>query len=126
MKLSEAHIQKACEDFLCLDGWRIHRLEQNYSERKRKVIGEAGAPDALAVRYHAHDGNAVRFRAVTEVMFLEFKRPGGRPSQKQLDWHRLERARGALTLIAGQDFPATVDGFIEFYRSSGLLRRKGL
>jgi hypothetical protein len=33
------------------------------------------------------------------------------------------RARGALTLIAGEDFPASVDGFRCWYAASGLRRR---
>jgi len=35
----------------------------------------------------------------------------------------LERKRGALTLIAGQDFPATIEGFKAWYIGSGLNRR---
>ena len=43
--------------------------------------------------------------------------------QHQVAWHQRERARGALTLLAGVDFPATIEGFAEWYRASGLMRR---
>ena len=44
-------------------------------------------------------------------------------SQRQRDWHAAERARGALTLIAGEDFAASIEGFQDWYRQSGLARR---
>jgi hypothetical protein len=64
-----------------------------------------------------------------EVMWLELKRidPRGRrtkASQKQKEWHTLERKRGALTLIAGFDFEPTTEGFRTFYKNSGLMRNK--
>ena len=89
-------------------------MEQNWSERKRKRVGEAGMPDCLAIRYSD---------VPITVMWIEFKRPGGKPSQAQLVWHRDERARGALTLIAGVDFEPTIEGFMAYYAQSGLKRR---
>ena len=41
-----------------------------------------------------------------------------------MNWHTKERARGALTLIAGEDFPASVAGFIGWYQQSGLQRNR--
>lgn len=131
LKLCEADLQRTCEEFLQLDGWRIIRLEQNYSERKRKVVGEAGAPDMLGLRYGRMEMVpglwTPAFQASDcQIMWCEWKSARGKPSAKQLEWHQAERARGALTLIAGIDFPASIDGFMDWYRSSGLLRRKGL
>ncbi len=111
LKLSEGQIQRTCEDFLKINGWRIFRLEMNYSERKRKVIGEAGAPDCMAVRYLPTD---------REILFIEWKSAKGKPSLKQLDWHRNERSRGAMTVIAGVDFKPTPEDFIQWYKDSGL------
>jgi hypothetical protein len=138
LKILEKHLQKHGEDILQLDGWRILRLEQNFSERKRKIVGEAGAPDGLYVRY-AHFGflyinkqltntsrdSDVVWEAATEVMWIEWKSPKGKPSTTQQIWHGAERKRGALTLIAGIDFPASIEGFQQWYRASGL-QRKGL
>jgi hypothetical protein len=58
----------------------------------------------------------------SEVMWIEFKSAKGKPSKHQTEWHTKERARGALTLIAGIDFPASVLGFVTYYRKSGLNR----
>ena len=58
------------------------------------------------------------------MMWIEHKSPTGRAAPHQKAWHAAERARGALVLVAGEDFPASIDGFMEFYRRSGLMRRK--
>jgi hypothetical protein len=129
LKIREKHIEKAVCDILELDGWRCFKMEQNFSERKMKMVGEAGMPDRLFMRY---DWNpATRYapveivgRSVSEVMWVEFKAKGGKPSLVQTLWHSAERRRGALTLIAGIDFPASFDGFMEWYRDSGLMRKR--
>ncbi len=60
-------------------------------------------------------------------MWIEWKRERRRratkPTEIQMLWHQAERARGAFTLIAGVDFPATIEGFRDWYRASGLQRR---
>lgn len=116
MKLSEAEIQKACEDLLRLDSWRIFRLEQQFSEKKRKCVGIPGAPDCLALRYD-------RGSVTGQILMIEWKAPGGRLSAAQRAFHAAERAAGATTWIAGVDFPPSIEGFWEHYRASGLARR---
>ncbi len=121
--LRESDIQNTCEDLLEADQWRIFRLEQNYSERKVKLLGEPGAPDCMAVRYSQYAPQA-------DILFIEWKRldKRGKPTKAtahQKAWHALERARGALTLIAGIDFAATPEGFFEWYAASGLARNSG-
>ena len=115
LKILEKHIQKACEDLLQLDGWRCFRIEENFSERKMKRTGESGAADGLYVRYRVPKPEA-------DVLFVEWKAPGKSAAPHQRAWHTAERARGALTLIAGEDFEASIDGFILWYRGSGLNR----
>ena len=61
-------------------------------------------------------------RALSETLWIEFKSAKGTPKSHQIEWHTQERARGALTWIAGVDFPASIAGFIEHYRKSGLNR----
>lgn len=121
IKVLEKHLQKHAEDLLQLDGWRIIRVEQNYSEKKRKIVGEAGAPDGLYIRYGFPNNT---YFATALVLWIEWKSPKGKPSTSQKLWHEIERKRGALTLIAGIDFPATVEGFQTWYENSGLRRRK--
>lgn len=82
--------------------------------------------DAIGIRY-ARPVNHVNTEAQAEVIWIEFKRgKGGVLSKAQRAWHIRERARGALTWIAGEDFPPSVAGFREQYRLSGLQRRGDL
>ena len=132
----EKNIQQSCAEILEWDGWRRVRLEQNFSERKRKVIGEPGMADDLFIRYLGGQKSTAsdydNFDA--EVIWIEWKRllPSKRgktwgratkASIQQKAWHAQERARGALTLIAGEDFTATIEGFKAWYGESGLKRR---
>lgn len=119
----ERDIQKACEDLLQLDQWRILRMEQNFSERKIKTVGEVGMPDCLAIRYFVMFGVSDR---ADDVLWIEWKRLKGKPSTEQKLWHTAERARGALVWVAGEDFPATIEGFWAHYRASGLLRNPSI
>ncbi len=135
LKVSEADLQSACETLLKYDGWRIFRLEQNYSEKKRKSVGERGAPDGLYIRYtpkkvewHAEqiayeDSWKPMAPVQAEVLWCEWKSPTGKPSNAQRAWIAQETARGALVLLAGADFPATKDGWLAWYRASGLRRK---
>jgi hypothetical protein len=58
-----------------------------------------------------------------EVLWIEWKAGNKQAKSHQLKWHRDERARGFMTWIANQDFPATVEGFKAHYDKSGLRRR---
>lgn len=116
LKILEKHLQKYGEDLLELDGWHIFRAELNFSEKKMKSVGELGAPDCLAIRYLS-GGTA-------EVLFIEWKRKGKKPTWTQRIWHIMERERGALVWVAGEDFEPSVAGFKAKYEASGLCRRK--
>ena len=121
LKISEADIEETCSQWLELDGWR--RLKTNpCSDRSRgKGFGELGMADDLYIRYK--DGSQRRvFWA--DVMWIEWKSARGQLSQHQRAWTRVERLRGALVLVAGLDFPASIEGFQDWYRVSGLMRLK--
>jgi hypothetical protein len=145
--LLEKHIQEACCQILEYDGWRRIRMEATYSEKKRKGVGEPGMADDLFLRYSPvmiPKGHAAFNPATTvQVMWIEWKRLVPRPERirrnntlkqkwprstqaavHQKAWHALERKRGALTLVAGEDFIASVDGFKDWYKASGLMRNK--
>ena len=125
-KVSEADIQKTCTMLLELDGWRALRTDPVSRREWGKGFGELGMADHLYIRYgksHEHPRPGSQFR-LDEVMWIEFKRRGGKAKQHQKDWHASERARGALTLIAGEDFPASIEGFLGWYNQSGLARHK--
>lgn len=119
----ECDIQKACEDLLQWDGWRIFRLEQNWSDKKRKAVGEPGAPDCLAIRYRPPSDWGAGMPGLATVLMVEWKKVGGKNAPHQKAWQAAERARGALVIVGGEDFTATSDGFLEWYRISGLNRR---
>jgi hypothetical protein len=128
----ERDLQLACEGLLQYDGWRILHFEQNFSERKRKVVGEAGAPDTLAIRYDINGlmGKWLRWQdgygdpTISHVVWIEWKRPKGIKSAAQKIWHRAERERGAVIWVAGEDFQTTYESFKDFYETSWLCRRK--
>jgi hypothetical protein len=131
----EAEIQAECVRILESDGWR-HLRTDPVSDRKRgKGFGELGMADSLFVRYRPSPKytwkgqdkpNDDPCMPVTpcqaEVLWIEWKRGLEHATPHQVAWHQKERARGALTWIANEDFPATVDGFREHYRTSELCR----
>lgn len=137
--LLEKHIQKTCTEFLALDGWRPLRTDPVSDRSRGKGFGELGMADHLYIRYgyfQSAAGSRNIKRCVAEVMWCEWKRERGGTGKKALftraekakihqrGWIAAERARGALVLLAGEDFPATIEGFCEFYAQSGLQRRK--
>ncbi len=118
-KLSEADIQRTCTEFLELDGWRALRTDPCSDRRRAKGFGEIGMADHLYIRYAIMQA----FHPWAEVLWVEYKRPKGKATPEQIAWHNAERARGALTWIAGIDFEPTIEGFEAYYRASGLMRR---
>jgi hypothetical protein len=116
MDVPERLIGLECQKLLEEDGWRTLRCEPTSDRSRGKGFGEVGMADTLALRYGKQGASC-------EVMWLEWKAPGGRVRKHQLAWHTRERACGALTAIAGVDFAASVQGFIGWYRASGLARR---
>ena len=140
----EADIQEACSQMLELDGWR--RIRTDLKHLRGMGVQEPGIADDLFIRYtpspyeiHMDGVNPDNPRAIgwwkkgiecqAQLMWIEFKRidPRGlrtKASQKQMEWHTLERKRGALTLVAGEDFPATIEGFRDWYKASGLMRKR--
>src|SRR5579863_5951908 len=112
-KITEAGIEKAVCDLLMLDGWRCFKMEQNFSERKEKRIGEKGMPDRLFIRYGAG--------VDAEVLWIETKAPGKIPDVHQILWHEAERGRGSVVLVVD-----SIEWFRGWYFWSGLCRNKSL
>lgn len=131
LKLKEKDIARTCGDLLALDGWRLVWCEPVSNRAWGKGFGEKGMPDLLAIRYlnqSAIECNCGRRiilnKLAASTLWIEWKRPYGKVSPHQKLWHEAERVRGAMTLIAGEDFPASIEGFINWYRGSGLNRGK--
>lgn len=139
-RLKEADIQRTCVDFLALDGWRPLKTDPCSDRNRGKGFGEKGMADHLFLRVPDVKEYVLRARRASltrgpfpaasvlaaaqgQILWVEFKRPGTVPTSRQHDWHYLERYNGFLTVLAGVDFPADIDGFMAWYRVSGLMRR---
>lgn len=137
-KISEADIQRTCTELLELDGWRALRTDPVSDRARGKGFGELGMADHLYIRYVTPPlkprPENILAQSQTETIWIEWKRlkrenrGGGcaytTKSKNQQNWHVRERARGALTLIAGENFPASIEGFVDWYNKSGLARRR--
>lgn len=127
--ISEADLEKYGTDLLELDGWRSLKTDPCSDRSRGKGFGELGMADHLYIRYrdiHAvyMKGSDAEIDALAHVLWIEWKRKGGKAKQHQLNWIEAERGRGALVWLAGVDFPATPEGFFEHYKASGLCRRE--
>ncbi len=116
-------IEAECTRLLVQDGWRPLRTDPVSDRGRGKGFGELGMADHLYIRYEkSWDKEWAPAMCDAQVLWIEFKSAKGKPSKDQTKWHTIERARGALTWIASEDFPASVAGFVEHYRKSGLNR----
>lgn len=109
---SEADLQKGCCGLLVADGWRIVTTDPKWM--RGLGVSEKGIADTLAIRYKAKHSEDC------DVLWIEWKKIGGKTAQLQHDWHALERMRGALTWKAVEDFEPTIEGFAAHYNESGL------
>ncbi len=116
-------IEAECTNLLEQDGWRAMRTDPVSDRGRGKGFGEVGMADHLYIRYFiTSESTDNDHRSLCRLLWVEFKSAKGKPAKHQIEWHTKERARGALTLIAGIDFPASVEGFTTWYRNSGLSR----
>lgn len=122
LKLRERDIARQIGDLLELDGWRLLWCEPMSRRDLGKGFGERGMADLLAIRYIGGSCKTIPGKATAEILWCEFKAPGKKAAPHQRTWHEAERARGALTLIAGEDFACSTEGFMAWYRASGLNR----
>lgn len=113
----EAAIEQACTQLLEYDGWRSLITDPKWL--RGLGVQEKGMADRLYIRYWGDP----RAPTLAEFIWIEFKRPGGKAAEHQKTWIYAERARGALVWLAGETFPPTYDGFLAYYRESGLNRR---
>lgn len=143
VRLLERDIERTCTEFFELDGWRCLKTDPVSRHEWGKGFGEPGMADDVYIRYanddpyrrvpggYRGDQPDYRPRQWAEVLWVEYKRQrGGKITSRaekakihQRQWHAAERARGALTLIVGEDCPATIEGVRTWYSNSGLARR---
>jgi len=144
----ERDVQTAVVEFLQLDGWLALRTDPvsdratvNAIRRAIAVVplppgvrakiygvidkcvrgkgfGAAGMPDYQFRRYTAQVIHTQIGEPNSELIWIEFKRPGGVPTAEQTLWHQAEAARGGLVLVVDD-----IDGFINWYTKSQFYRR---
>jgi hypothetical protein len=117
---SEAELERDCTNILIQDGWRALKTDPVSRRAWGKGFGEKGMADHLYIRYESDPGQ--RRRGSAEIMWIEWKRGNEESKPHQDSWQQREHERGALVLAANRDFPATVDGFMAWYKASGLKR----
>ena len=127
VRASEASIERTCTDWLKLDGWTIEHTEATYDARRGRGVGQKGMADTLAMRPLSPQLNRTLLTIFVgcqcQVLKIEWKAKGGQLSDAQRMWHIHQRALGFVTLVAGVDFPKSIEGFKAFYRSSGLMQK---
>jgi len=97
--------QKKIIEYLTLRGWVVERMNSGmmpakYGGKTRYVhLHTAGTPDVQALRKApACDGDTQPY---TEVLYIEVKRPGEKPTEVQLAQHeRLREKGGARVIVA--------------------------
>jgi len=126
----ESSLESAVATIMQLDGWRYFHTEWALTQGGRPVL-EVDMADALFIRYLAgakietslNTGCTLK-APCAEVLWCEFKRIGEEATGAQRLWHAAERKRGAMVIVAGIDFVATSEGYLAWYQSSGLQRRR--
>src|SRR5260370_1439131 len=94
-----------------------------------KGFGEPGMADRLYIRYEYPPDQDRRTptetanRALTETLWIEWKKLGGKAAPHQRAWIERERKRGALVWLAGESFACTPEALPAHYRASGLMSK---
>ncbi len=128
--LTEETIRQSCVGLLLMDGWENLRTDPCSDRARAKGFGEKGLADDQFIRYRTNPGGRRRTKvdeSVAQVIWIEWKKTlkdGSftKPAAHQTDWHRDARIRGAVTFIAGEDFPANIEGFTEWYKRTDFWR----
>ena len=124
--VAEKSIQAAVKDLLLLDGWRVFETDaarrHHDTGSVRHPLSEPGMADMLCIRYHEYP--KINCESHASVLWIENKRLGGKSTADQKLWQSAERERGALVIVLGEDCEASIDGWLGWYRQSGLMRRK--
>ena len=133
--VTEAHIEQTITEWLALDGWYGLKTTPVSNRARGAGFGELGMPDCQYRRYMHPDAGSraaqdrlfgmkdAQIRAEVELLWIEFKKLGGKAAPHQREWIKLERERGALVLLVGENCPSTIEGIQDWYRKSGLMRK---
>jgi len=106
------------------DGWSVLRTDPVSDRGRAKGFGTPGMADVMFSRPAASEEQ--RKLGWCQVLHVEFKTGRNQATKTQQAWHRDQRAMGFLTWIANTDFPATLQGFRNYYEQSQLMRRSAV
>lgn len=125
----EADIERDCTNILIQDGWDALKTNPVSRRSRGAGFGTLGMTDhefrrpAFTARYTmAHEGPTIAIHALCELLFVEWKSEDGENARHQIEWQDNMRRKGFLVIAAKRDFPATVEGFCNWYENSGLKR----
>jgi hypothetical protein len=104
-KLLEKQVTEQVRDYLKYRGWRAIRMQRTVVPGAFQS-GEPGMPDYLFLRYLPVCNQATAALA----LWIEFKAPGGRLREGQLEWHYREGLRGGIVWIVNN-----FDRFADLY-----------
>lgn len=132
--LSEAHIQATCTDWLELDGFYALRTDPVSRREWGKGFGEPGMADHQYSRSEPLGGcdecgppggkKCLNCAACASIFWVEWKRKDGKQQQNQKDWKQKMLKLGFVIVTAGEDCPASIEGFCSWYAASGLQRKR--
>ncbi len=133
-RITEAQLSSYIKGLLETDGWHVFRMEPISRREWAKGTGELGQPDLLAIRYAEYADRSPVWASQAQVIWCEVKRLdrfskkencwlSTKAAAHQRSWHTLERKRGSLVIVAGEDFEATPEGALQWYRNSGFMRK---
>ena len=98
LKVSEHQIQTLLMNYLQANRWYVLRLNSGKyavgeGSNRRMVIGqEAGTPDLMCFKYSKDQAN-------TDLVFIEVKVPGNKPTEVQVRKMKELEAHGARTMV---------------------------
>lgn len=85
--LSEAEVESQVIGRLAADGYTCIKLDCGWDANLQRVYGEPGMCDHVCLKRSLYLGHP-------HVIFLELKRPNGRPKPHQVAWMRGMQRRG--------------------------------
>lgn len=119
--VTEKHIENTITEWLSYDGW--HALVTDPKQLRGLGVSESGIPDKQYRRARIAKGPGVP-PSLCEIVWIEFKKRGGKAGQHQMAWIARESQRGFLVLLVGVGCEASIEGIQKWFRESGLMRRK--
>ena len=108
MSRTETEIKKEITDYLRNRGYTVHRMNSGKAKVKGGYLElcEKGTPDILVLGKDKY------------ILWIETKKPGGNPTEEQLEKIAYYKTLGHSTLIA-----ESIENVIQYLNNAGLVQR---